>query len=53
MKGLVHLLAAISFVKIDARIVTEDKNIATTLATNSHAVILSRREKIMIIRNTT
>lgn len=46
MKGLVHLFAAISLVEIDARVVTEDKNIATALATNSHAVvILSRREK--------
>ena len=52
MKGLIHLLAAISFVEVDARVVTEDKNIATALATNSHAVILSRKEnKSQLERN--
>jgi len=31
MKTLVHLLAAVSLVEVDARIITKDKNIATAL----------------------
>ena len=48
MKGLVNLLAAVSFVEIDARIVTKDKNIATALHVAAHMHGLSRvkeREK--------
>ena len=51
MKGLVHLLAAISFVEVDARVVTEDKNIATALATKQSCSSFEPKREQITIRN--